>query len=164
MVDKIEVIKSKIIESDHLNRLLSLWRFKNEMIVFTNGCFDILHYGHVQYLAKASELGTKLVVGLNSDLSVKRLKGNDRPINDEQSRGLLLAALQFIDAIVLFEEDTPFNLIEGIQPDVLVKGGDYIIEDIVGYDIVKKKGGEIVTIDFVDGFSSTSIIKKARLT
>lgn len=112
------------------------------------------------YLAQARDLGDLLVLGLNSDASVKRLKGPARPINDEQSRALVLAAFEFIDYVVLFEEDTPFDLISALQPDVLVKGGDYKIEDIVGHDIVEKKGGRVVTIDFVPGFSTTKIVEK----
>lgn len=164
MQDKLALLQSKIIKKDDIAQLLSIWNFKNEKIVFTNGCFDVLHRGHVHYLAKASELGSKLIIGLNSDSSVRRLKGENRPINDEESRAVVLASLSFIDAIVYFEEDTPFNLIKSIQPDVLVKGGDYEIKDIVGYDIVTNKGGDVVTIDFVNGFSSTSIIKKGHLT
>ncbi len=163
-MDYKEGIVQKIAEPDQIDRLLSLWRFKKEKIVFTNGCFDVLHRGHVEYLAQAANLGSRLVVGLNSDASVKRLKGEDRPINDEEARAVVLAALKFVDLVVFFGQDTPFELIQQVQPDVLVKGGDYKVEDIVGYDIVTQKGGEVITIDFVDGFSSTSIINKAGLT
>ena len=137
-MSKLDIVKSKIVEPHNLKPLLALWRFKGEKIVFTNGCFDVLHRGHVEYLAQAADLGTKMVLGLNTDASVKRLKGNDRPINNEQARAIVMASLQCIDLIVLFDEDTPFNLINTIQPDVLVKGGDYNIEDIVGYDIVTR--------------------------
>lgn len=143
-------------------RILNLWRFKNDKIVFTNGCFDIIHKGHIEYLAKAASLGTKLIVGLNTDASVKRLKGDSRPINDENARALLLASLLFVDEVILFDTDTPQELIDFVQPDVLVKGGDYKIEEIVGYDTVKAKGGEIVTIDFIEGYSTTSIIEKLK--
>lgn len=160
---KFEGVTSKIISSENLNRILSVWRFKSEKIVFTNGCFDIIHRGHVEYLAKAAQKGTKLIIGLNTDASVKRLKGPSRPINDEYARALVLASFSFIDAIVFFDEETPYNLIHKVQPDVLIKGGDYKIEDIVGYDIVTQKGGTVETIDFVDGFSSSSIIKKGNL-
>lgn len=159
----IEIIESKIFKPDQIDRLLSFWRFKSEKIVFTNGCFDVIHLGHLKYLAQAANLGTKMVLGLNTDASVKRLKGNDRPINDEISRAMVLAGFSFIDAVVYFNDDTPYNLINMVKPDVLVKGGDYKIEDIVGYDIVKGKGGEVTTISFVDGFSSTSIIEKGGL-
>ena len=140
---------------------ISQWKeIRNEHynVVFTNGCFDVLHRGHVTYLAAARDLGDCLVVGLNSDASVKRLKGENRPINNENDRALVLAALSFIDYIILFEEDTPKNLIEQVKPDILVKGGDYKIEDIVGADFVQKNGGKVLTIPFVDGYSSTKII------
>lgn len=158
-----EIIQSKIIEPDKLSQLLSLWRFKDEKIVFTNGCFDVIHQGHVEYLAQASNLGTKLILGLNSDASVKRLKGPNRPINDEHARSIVMASFSFIDALVVFDKDTPYDLIDQVKPDILVKGGDYVIQDIVGYDIVTKNNGQVVTIDFVDGFSSSSIIKKEGL-
>ncbi|HNX21201.1 MAG TPA: D-glycero-beta-D-manno-heptose 1-phosphate adenylyltransferase [Bacteroidales bacterium] len=135
---------------------------KGKKIVFTNGCFDILHLGHVQYLAQAKELGDLLVIGLNSDLSVKRLKGETRPVNPEHARALVLAALQFVDFVILFEEDTPFELIQQIIPDVLVKGGDYNKDQIVGADIVTSNGGEVVVLDFVDGFSTTQIINQCN--
>jgi len=130
-------------------------------IVFTNGCFDLLHPGHVDYLSQARDLGDALILGLNSDNSVKRLeKGANRPINQETARGLVLAALACVDKIVVFDEDTPYELIKAIQPDVLVKGGDYTAENIVGYDIVTAKGGTVTTIKFLEGYSTTSIIKK----
>ena len=128
-------------------------------VVFTNGCFDVLHRGHVTYLAQARDLGDCLVVGLNSDASVKRLKGENRPINNENDRAYVLAALSSIDYIILFEEDTPKNLIEQVKPDILVKGGDYQIDNIVGADFVLKNGGQVLTIPFVDGYSSTKIIQ-----
>jgi rfaE bifunctional protein nucleotidyltransferase chain/domain len=127
-------------------------------IVFTNGCFDILHRGHVEYLQKAKTFGDKLVVGLNSDASVRRLKGETRPIQDEKSRKIILEALRFVDEVIIFDEDTPYELIKKIQPDVLVKGADYKPEDIVGYDIVKAKGGEVRTVEFVDGHSTSKIV------
>lgn len=133
-------------------------RLHQQKIVFTNGCFDILHCGHVTYLAQARQMGDLLVVGLNSDASVRRLKGPERPVNDEQSRALLLAALEMVDYVVLFEEDTPYNLILKVKPDLLVKGGDYDIDNIVGADFVRQRGGEVRTIPFVQGFSSSSII------
>ena len=128
-------------------------------VVFTNGCFDVLHLGHVTYLAQSRDLGDCLVVGLNNDASVKRLKGESRPINSENDRALLLAALSFVDYIIIFEEDTPKNLIEQVKPDILVKGGDYQIDNIVGADFVLKNGGQVLTIPFVDGYSSTKIIQ-----
>ena len=151
----IQSIESKIITTDRWQTLRGQYR----RVVFTNGCFDVLHRGHVTYLAAARDLGDCLVVGLNSDASVKRLKGENRPINNENDRALVLAALSFIDYIIIFEEDTPKNLIEQVKPDILVKGGDYKIEDIVGADFVQKNGGQVLTIPFVDGYSSTKIIQ-----
>lgn len=154
-------IGNKIIrKKEDLDCTLSQWRFKSEKIVFTNGCFDILHRGHVEYLAKAAALGSKLVIGLNTDASVKRLKGESRPINDQEARAIILSSLIFTDRIIFFEEDTPLELIRYIQPDILVKGSDYKPEDIVGYDIVKAKGGDVVTIDLTQGFSTTAILEK----
>ena len=150
----IQSIESKIITIAQWAKV----RNENHNVVFTNGCFDVLHRGHVTYLAAARDLGDCLVVGLNSDASVRRLKGESRPINNENDRSLVLAALSFIDYIILFEEDTPKNLIEQVRPDILVKGGDYKIEDIVGADFVQKNGGKVLTIPFVDGYSSTKII------
>lgn len=148
--------------AEEASNTISMWRFKNDKIVFTNGCFDILHKGHIEYLAKAASLGTKLIIGLNTDNSVKRLKGASRPVNDEKARALLLASLVFVDEVILFDTDTPYDLINKIQPDVLVKGGDYKPEDIVGYDIVKAKGGEVVTLDFIEGYSTTSVIERMK--
>lgn len=156
----LEKIYDKILNDKSLEERLSLWRREGKTIVFSNGCFDILHRGHVEYLSKAADLGDKLIIGLNTDASVKRLKGPSRPVNDEKARGVVLAALEFVDAIVFFEEDTPYNLIKRVQPDVLVKGKDYKAEDIVGYDIVTAKGGKVETIELVDGFSTTKILKK----
>lgn len=129
-------------------------------IVFTNGCFDILHRGHVAYLNEAKSLGDLLIVGLNSDASVKRLKGESRPINSEQDRKFVLENLKAVDAVFIFEEDTPFDLITVAQPDILVKGGDWKVEDIVGSDIVLARGGEVKSLQFVDGFSTTQTIEK----
>ncbi|MFO7370087.1 MAG: D-glycero-beta-D-manno-heptose 1-phosphate adenylyltransferase [Bacteroidales bacterium] len=159
---KLAVIQEKIISGDRLDRWLAVSRFKGKKIVFTNGCFDVLHRGHITYLAKAAALGNALVIGLNTDASVKRLKGPPRPLQDEETRALILASLSFVTAVVLFDEDTPYDLIKKIQPDVLVKGGEYKIEDIIGYDVVKGKGGTITTIDMVEGFSSTGIIQKMK--
>jgi rfaE bifunctional protein nucleotidyltransferase chain/domain len=150
-------IKSKILSEDNLNILVNEWREKNQKIVFTNGCFDLLHLGHIDYLAKAKDLGDKLIIGVNTDDSVRRLKGVYRPLQDENSRLHILAALEFVDAVILFNEDTPYELIKKIQPDVLVKGADYKIEDIVGYDIVTSRGGSVKTIEYLEGYSTTSI-------
>lgn len=157
-----EILSQKILDADQLRRSLNLWRFQQKRIVFTNGCFDILHLGHVDYLAKASDLGDILVIGLNTDTSVSRIKGPDRPVNDEQARARLLAALQFVDAVVLFDEATPYELIKKVQPDVLVKGKDYKAEEVVGYDIVTAKGGHVETIDLVEGYSTTALIDKLK--
>jgi rfaE bifunctional protein nucleotidyltransferase chain/domain len=159
-MDKLEIINRKIIPREALDQLLSLWHFQHKKIVFTNGCFDLLHSGHIIYLSKAASLGDCLIVGLNSDASVKRLKGPSRPLQNEESRALILASLQFVSIVVLFDEDTPYELIRKVNPDILAKGADYKPEEIVGYDIVKAKGGEIVTIDLVEGQSTTGLIKK----
>jgi len=159
-MDKLEAISQKIISSEKLDPILAYWKFLNKKVVFTNGCFDILHRGHVVYLAKAASYGDLLIIGLNSDLSVKSIKGPNRPLQDQESRALILASLHFVRHVILFDEDTPYDLIKKIQPDVLVKGADYKPQDIVGYDIITAKGGEIVTIDFVEGYSTTGIIKK----
>lgn len=163
-MSKTEIIQKKIFsrDSDEFQRLIALWRFKGYKIAFTNGCFDILHLGHIDYLSRAAELGDILVIGLNTDESVTRLKGPGRPLQDEVSRAMTLASLSFADAVVFFGEDTPYELIKTIQPDVLVKGADYKPEDIVGYDIVKSKGGEIVTLNYLDGYSTTAIESRIK--
>jgi rfaE bifunctional protein nucleotidyltransferase chain/domain len=135
---------------------------QDKKIVFSNGCFDILHAGHVDYLEKAREKGDFLVVGLNTDNSVRRLKGQNRPINNENSRARVLSGLGFVDMVVLFEEDTPFNMINKLKPDVLVKGKDYEISNIVGADIVLANGGKVETIELTEGLSTTSVIDKIK--
>jgi rfaE bifunctional protein nucleotidyltransferase chain/domain len=159
---KTEAIQKKILKQPELDRLLAYWRFKDYKIVFTNGCFDIIHLGHVDYLAKAAMLGHKLLIGLNTDQSTRRLKGPSRPINDETSRASILAAFGFVDAVVLFDEETPYNLIKTVQPDILVKGADYKPEDIVGYDIVMAKGGRVETLEYLPGYSTTLIESKIK--
>ena len=161
-MDYLEHMQTRIVTGDHLQALLTYWRLKDQKIVFTNGCFDLLHRGHVEYLAKAASLGDLLFVGINSDQSVRKLKGDERPVQDEYSRALMTASMRFVTAVMLFDEDTPYRLIERIQPDVLVKGGDYQEKDIVGADVVRNKGGEVVSVDFTDGFSSSKIIEKIR--
>ena len=131
-------------------------------IVFTNGCFDLLHVGHIRYLAQAKKLGDFLIIGLNSDSSVKELKGKDRPINSFDDRATLLSAIESVDLVIMFEEQTPENLIKDIVPDILVKGGDYNIEDIVGYRTVMQNGGQVKTLSFYDGYSSTNYINKIK--
>lgn len=156
-------LSEKLVSKDKLHDLLKEWNAQNQQIVFTNGCFDILHRGHVEYLCHARDLGDKLILGLNTDASVKRLgKSPERPINSEDTRATILAGLECIDAIVLFDEDTPLELITFVQPDVLVKGNDYKAEDIVGYDVVVAKGGKVITIQLVDGFSTTKLIEKMK--
>lgn len=155
----LEKIYDKILDNKTLEQRLDSWHKEGKKIVFSNGCFDILHRGHVEYLSKAADLGDILVIGLNTDASVKRLKGPSRPVNDEKARAVVLAALEFVDAIVFFEEGTPYNLIKFVMPDILVKGKDYKAEDIVGYDIVTGNGGKVETIELVDGFSTTNILK-----
>lgn len=159
-MQKLEIIKNKILTPEKLQNVLALWRFKQKKIVFSNGCFDLLHLGHLDYLSKAADLGDVLIIGLNTDASVQRIKGAGRPITDQISRSTLIASLSFVDAVVFFDESTPLQIIETIQPDVLVKGDDYKAEDIVGYDIVMAKGGSVETIKLVEGYSSTAIINK----
>ncbi|GAB2976999.1 hypothetical protein GCM10027049_09990 [Mucilaginibacter puniceus] len=153
---------NKIIDLPSLKNQMSVWKDEGKKVVFTNGVFDLLHIGHITYLAKAAELGDKLIIGLNSDTSVKRIKGDDRPVNDQNSRAMLLAALFFVDAVVVFEQDTPQQLIATLLPDILVKGADYAVENIAGAKEVMANGGEVKTISFVDGYSSTSIIQKIK--
>lgn len=153
----------RIVDLVNVKRLCNIWRMKGERIVFTNGCFDILHRGHVEYLQEAAALGDRLVIGVNSDASVKRQgKGPERPLNDQDSRAKVLAALRLVDAVVIFDEDTPLPLIEAIAPDVLVKGGDWIEDRIVGAEFVLKNGGEVRSLKLVDGFSTTALIEKIR--
>ena len=150
----------KIQSWQEIGKSVERWKSEGLEIVFTNGCFDILHYGHFSYLATARALGDKLVVGLNSAGSVSRLKGIYRPINDELTRLYSLASLEYVDAVVVFEEDTPYKLIEWIKPDILVKGGDWKAEEIVGSDIVLLSGGEVRSLPFVAGYSTTNIERK----
>jgi len=139
-----------------------LEKHKNSKIVFTNGCFDILHSGHVHYLNEAKALGDVLFVGLNSDASVKRLKGEDRPVNDEKERQYVLSNLKAVDFVEIFSEDTPYDLIKEVHPNILVKGGDWKPENIVGSDIVLKNGGQVISLKFIEGRSTTGIIKKIQ--
>ncbi len=140
------------------------WQKAGNRVVFTNGCFDLIHLVHVDYLEKARMLGDKLVLGLNSDDSVSRFKGPERPLQDQVSRARVLAAMQFVDLVVFFNEDTPLNLISELLPDILVKGSDYLADNIVGADVVKKNGGVVKTIDFVPGYSTTRIVEKIKRT
>ncbi len=164
-MNNLELIQSKIFnEKDtSLKNLLATLHFKDKKVVFTNGVFDLLHLGHIDYLSKAKDLGDFLVVGVNSDSSAKRLgKGKNRPIKDEHSRSVIMASLRFVDLVIIFNDDTPYEVIKMVQPDILVKGADYKPEDIVGYDVVTSKNGKVVTIDFLPGYSTTAIEKKIR--
>jgi rfaE bifunctional protein nucleotidyltransferase chain/domain len=157
-----QMLLNKIQDVSSLKTTMKGWKAEGKKVVFTNGVFDLLHIGHITYMAKAAELGDKLIIGLNADSSVKRIKGEDRPVNDQNSRALLLAALFFVDAVVVFEEDTPHNLISTLLPDILVKGADYSIENIAGGKEVIANGGEVKTIEFVEGYSSTNIIRRIK--
>ncbi|RYU89915.1 D-glycero-beta-D-manno-heptose 1-phosphate adenylyltransferase [Mucilaginibacter terrigena] len=157
-----KTLLDKIATLPQLTTGIAAWKSQGKKVVFTNGVFDLLHLGHITYLSKAAELGDKLIIGLNADASVKRLKGENRPVNDQNNRAALLAALFFVDAVILFEEDTPRDLISQLLPDVLVKGADYTVENIAGAKEVLANGGEVKTITLVEGYSSTSIINKIR--
>ena len=157
-----ERIHQKIFTLEDIKRQVSRWKLVSKRIVFTNGCFDILHAGHLDLLSKAAMLGDVMVVGLNSDASVRRLKGSERPVNDEHFRALLLAHLQMVDAVVVFGEDTPLDLITLVKPDVLVKGGDYRAQDIVGYQEVMTGGGQVEIIPLVEGLSTSALIERIR--
>ncbi|MBK7571850.1 MAG: D-glycero-beta-D-manno-heptose 1-phosphate adenylyltransferase [Bacteroidetes bacterium] len=156
----LDIIKRKVIDLNQLQHALYRWRFLSKKLVFTNGCFDILHLGHIDYLSKASDLGDILIVGVNSDASTSRLKGPHRPINNEEQRSILLAALHFIDAVIVFDDPTPLELIKMVRPDVLVKGSDYNLSNIVGADVVQSYNGQVKTIDFLPGYSTTLIEEK----
>lgn len=153
-------LKRKIYLLPELLDEIAGWRNKKKKIVFTNGCFDILHLGHIDYLGQAADAGDVLIVGLNSDHSVSKLKGPGRPVNNQHARGMMLAALQFVDAVVIFDEDTPASLIEKIMPDVLVKGKDYKVEEIAGHEVVLRHGGKVITIELTEGYSTSGLINK----
>ena len=161
-MDKFEHLKSKILTKEELKPLLNVLKFHRKKIVFSNGCFDILHRGHIEYLSKAASLGNCMVIGLNTDDSVRRLKGENRPVQDETSRSQVMASLHFVDYVVLFDEDTPYELVKYLMPDMLVKGSVYTEDNIVGADIVKANGGTVETIDLVDGYSTTSVIERSK--
>lgn len=155
-------MSSKILKSEDLARKISRLRSAGKKIVFTNGCFDILHAGHVSYLKRAKALGDVLVIGLNSDRSVRAIKGKERPLNKEGDRADVLGSLYFVDYVTIFGEPTPEKLIKKVKPDVLVKGGDWKINDIVGADFVASRGGRVVSLPFVKGYSTTALIKKIK--
>lgn len=161
-MSQLKKIKNKITSLEDAKIKVNRWKNSGEKIVFTNGCFDIIHRGHIEVLARTADLGDKLIVGLNSDSSIEKIKGENRPIINEQSRAILLSALNFVDAIIIFPEENPLNLISNLMPDILAKGGDYEISTIVGHEIIKENGGEVILIPFVDGFSSSNIINKIK--
>lgn len=150
-------VQKKLMSWDRMADQVQQWQALGERVVFTNGCFDLLHYGHLHYLAQARDLGDRLVIGLNSGESVSRLKGPTRPINDEHTRQLMLASLAFVDAVVVFGEDTPLALIQQLSPDILVKGGDYSPEAIVGASWVQERGGQVIVLPFLAGYSTTAL-------
>ena len=154
--------QSKITNLPALIKLTQQWQKEGKKVVFTNGCFDIVHLGHIDYLEKARNLGDKMIVAINTDQSVAHLKGPQRPIVNQEARARMMAAFEFVDAVVMFGEETPLNLIEAIKPDILVKGSDYLTENIVGSKIVLASGGKVETIDLVEGYSTTNIIQKIK--
>lgn len=156
----ISKVREKIITTDNLVLKVSQWKKNKMKVAFTNGCFDILHLGHLEILTKSKEFGDRLIVAVNSDESVRKLKGKERPINDFQTRSNILASFSFVDYVVEFSDDTPKKLIQIIKPDFLIKGGDYKKKDIVGNDIVSSYGGETIIIPLIDGLSSTNTINK----
>jgi rfaE bifunctional protein nucleotidyltransferase chain/domain len=159
-MEHFEIIRKKIVSLDELLHLAAGWRFKELKIVFTNGCFDLLHRGHIEYLSKARDFGDLLVVGLNTDESVRKIKGAGRPVQDQESRALVLASLSVVTWVILFNEETPLDLISKLKPHVLVKGGDYKSSAIVGADVVHSYGGSVKVIPFIEGYSSSSLIRK----
>lgn len=152
--------QDKVFALEDLLARIAGWQVHDGKVVFTNGCFDLLHIGHLEYLEKARGLGRRLIVGLNDDDSVGRLKGDSRPLIPQAERARMLAAMEFVDGVILFSEDTPLNLIKEIRPDILVKGGDYQIEEIVGHQEVISWGGSVKTIPLVEGYSSTALLEK----
>lgn len=154
--------ESKILSREEAKKQVEHWQAEGKKIVFTNGCFDIVHLGHIDYLEKAQALGDKLVLGLNTDASVQRLKGETRPVVNEYARARMMSAMSFIDAVTLFDEETPKELIETLCPNILVKGDDYTVENIVGANFVMARGGEVKTISLVKGYSTSAIIQKIK--
>ena len=157
-----ESIKNRQVDLDLLIKRVNQWRLKGETVVFTNGCFDLLHLGHLDYLARAADLGDRLVVAINSDASVQKIKGPERPVKDETSRAMVLSSLLYVDAIIIFADETPIKLIEAINPDYLVKGGDWEVENIVGGKHVIDAGGQVISLPFLEGHSTSSLIDKIK--
>ena len=162
MSEALKKINNKIFDLQNLIKKIEKWRSENKKIVFTNGCFDLIHLGHIEILARSADYGDKLIIGVNSDLSIKKLKGENRPIIEESSRIRQLSALEFVDAVVLFDEETPIKLIESIKPNVITKGGDYKAKNVVGNEVVSQKNGEVVIIPLTRGYSTTSILNKIK--
>jgi len=162
MSKSLEILNSKILDKERLLVKLTDWKEENKKIVFTNGCFDLIHLGHIEVIARSADLGDILIIGVNTDNSIKRLKGKNRPIVEEISRAKQLAALEFVDAVVFFDEDTPIDLIKVINPNVITKGGDYNTDQVIGNDIVTQNDGEVVIIPLTQGYSTTSILEKIK--
>lgn len=157
------IVSQKIYNKERLKRQMAVWKMLGKRVVFTNGVFDLLHQGHIYSISQAAQEGDVLIVAVNADASVKRLnKGPERPINDQHSRAIILASLIMVDAVIIFEEDTPYELITFLMPDVLVKGGDYRVEQVVGHREVIENGGEVVINPIVEGFSTTAMVQKMR--
>jgi len=159
-MNNLNTLKNKIISSELIADKVNIWKNNNQKIVFTNGCFDIIHLGHIELLAKSADLGDKLIIGINSDSSIKALKGETRPILGENSRAIIIAALNFVDAVVVFNERTPIEIIKKIQPEIIVKGGDYKENDVVGKDFISQYGGKVIILPLTKGFSTTSVLNK----
>jgi len=162
MSKSLEILNSKILDKERLLVKLTDWKEENKKIVFTNGCFDLIHLGHIEVIARSADLGDILIIGVNTDNSIKRLKGPNRPIVEEISRAKQLAALEFVDAVVFFDQDTPIDLIKVINPNVITKGGDYNTDQVIGNDIVIQNDGEVVIIPLTQGYSTTSILEKIK--
>jgi len=162
MSKSLEILNSKILDKERLLVKLTDWKEENKKIVFTNGCFDLIHLGHIEVIARSADLGDILIIGVNTDNSIKRLKGKNRPIVEEISRAKQLAALEFVDAVVFFDQDTPIDLIKVINPNVITKGGDYNTDQVIGNDIVTQNDGEVVIIPLTHGYSTTSILEKIK--
>ena len=162
MSKALERVKNKIFNKNNLLEKLEIWRDANKKIVFTNGCFDLIHLGHIEVLARSADLGDILIIGVNTDSSIKELKGNNRPIIEENSRVQQLASLEFVDAVILFNEQTPLELIKVVKPNVITKGGDYNSEQVVGKEIAVKNEGEVIIIPLTQGYSTTSILDKIK--
>ncbi|WP_320051565.1 adenylyltransferase/cytidyltransferase family protein [uncultured Acetobacteroides sp.] len=162
-MNRFKNVSKKVVDQHELSRRVAVWNLLGKKIVFTDGCFDILHRGHVDYLTQAASKGDVMVIGLHSDASVARLKGEGRPIQNQESRALIVASLSYVDAVIILEEDSPYNLIKFIKPDVLVKGADKLPKDIIGYDIVSAKGGSVIALDIKEG-NTERLIDKIKLT